>query len=159
MRLGESFVESIEFAALLHDVGLIGKDEVLGKSTLEVEDVRELERHVRVGAEIAAGLAKRDIASLILSHHEKYDGSGYPDGLAGERIPLGARIIGLAEVVDSMLHGIYPFGAPVAWPDVVRHVVSEKGKSFDPQVVEAFRRLVKQADSSVVARDSAGGGN
>lgn len=146
MRLGESSVESIEFAALLHDVGLIGKDELLEKSVLDVEDVRELDGHVRVGAEIASGLARRDIALLILSHHEKYDGSGYPNGLAGERIPLGARIIGLAEVVDSMLRGLYPFRARTGWRDIVQYVTSEKGKSLDPQVVEAFERLVERTE-------------
>jgi HD-GYP domain-containing protein (c-di-GMP phosphodiesterase class II) len=146
MRLRESLVESIEFAALLHDVGLIGKDDILEKPTFSAEHIRELQEHVRVGAEIAGSLARGDIGLLIRSHHEKYDGSGYPDGLAGNRIPLGARIIGLAETVDSMVRGIYPYDAPTSWPEVVKYVVSERGRSFDPQVVEAFEKLVGRAE-------------
>ena len=138
MKLAEATVEYIRFAALLHDVGMIGKDGLLDRPVLTHEDVEELQEHVRVGAEIARELPRKEIGNLILRHHERYDGSGYPGGLRGEAIPLGARVIALAETVDSMASGTFPFSARIKGEAILAHVVAERGRGFDPQVVDAF---------------------
>ncbi|MDQ7857557.1 MAG: HD domain-containing phosphohydrolase [Armatimonadota bacterium] len=142
MRLGEAVIESVQFAAQLHDVGMIGKDDLLDRPVLTAEEVRSLEDHVKVGAEIARELPRREIAEAILYHHERFDGTGYPGGLRGEEIPLGARIIALCEAVDSMRSGMFPFGAAMPWGAIVSLVQAEAGRAFDPGVVDAFLRAV-----------------
>lgn len=138
LKLAEATVEYIRFAALLHDVGMIGKDDLLDRPVLTHKDVEELQEHVRVGAEIARELPRREIGNLILRHHERYDGTGYPGALRGEAIPLGARVIALAEVVDSMASGTFPFATRIKRDAILAHVVAERGRGFDPQVVDAF---------------------
>ncbi len=144
MRLSETDLQSIEFAALLHDVGMIGKDDLLERPLLDSEDAAGLQDHVRVGADIAQELPRKEIASLILRHHERYDGGGYPDGLSGEGIPLGARIIALAEVVDSMASGIFPYSTPIPTDAIASEVAAEKGGAFDPEVADAFLKTVER---------------
>lgn len=144
MRVSETDLESVEFAALLHDVGMIGKDDVLDRPVLSSDDAVGLRDHVRVGAEIAQELPRKEIASIILRHHERYDGRGYPDGWSGESIPLGARIIALAEVVDSMASGIFPYSSPVPIDVIASEVAAEKGRAFDPEVADAFLRTVER---------------
>jgi len=142
MGLSETRVESIQFAALLHDVGMIGKDDLLDRPILTAEDLEGLLDHVRVGAEVARELPRKEIATLILRHHEKYDGTGYPTGLKGEAIPHGARVLALAEAVDSMSSGGFPYNAPLSPESVRAHVAAERGRAFDPGVVDAFLRTL-----------------
>jgi putative nucleotidyltransferase with HDIG domain len=144
MRLGEAAVESVQFAALLHDVGMIGKDDLLDRSALTPEDTEGLRDHVRVGAEIARELPRNEIADAILRHHERYDGTGYPGGLSGDRIPLIARIIAVAEVVDSMASGAFPYVSASTPDGIVAHVTAERGRAFDPDVVDALLRVMEQ---------------
>lgn len=149
MRLSEPTVESVQFAALLHDVGMIGKDDVLEQPVLTSEDAEGLREHVRVGAEIAMELPRKEIATLIFRHHEKYDGTGYPEGLVGEAIPQGARIIALAEAVESMASGAYPYGRPVPVRTIISNVVAESGRAFDPVVVDTFLRAVERGSVTI----------
>lgn len=152
MRLSESVVESVQFAALLHDVGMIGKDDVLERPALTAEDAEHLWDHVRVGAAIARELPRREIADAILHHHERYDGAGHPGGVGGEAIPLAARVVALAEAVDSMASGIFPYTRPLPAPAIASHVAGERGRAFDPEVADAYLRLVEQQAASVSAR-------
>jgi putative nucleotidyltransferase with HDIG domain len=151
LRLDERTVESVQFAALLHDVGMIGKDDLLERSAAASEDMEGLQDHVRIGAEIAKELPRKEIAELILRHHEKYNGTGYPEGLSGESIPLGARIIALAEAVDSMASGAYPYPAPMSTPAIMSDVDEERGRAFDPEVVDAFLRTVERGSLELVS--------
>jgi len=144
MRLSEGTVESIQFAALLHDIGMIGKDDLLERRPGTPEDAQDLRDHVRVGAEIARELPRKEISDIILHHHEHYDGTGYPLGLRGDSIPLGARVIAVAEAVDSMSRGIFPYSSPLAPDAVVARIAHEMGKSFDPDVVSAFLKLAQE---------------
>lgn len=144
MRLSEAMVESIQFASLLHDVGMIGKDDMLERSVVSAEDAEGLQDHVRVGAEIARELPRKEIANTILRHHERFDGSGYPGGLRGEAIPLGARILSVAEAVDSMVSGAFPYSSPIPASTVVSMIESEKRLAFDPDVVDAFIRTLER---------------
>jgi putative nucleotidyltransferase with HDIG domain len=142
MRLSEATVESIQFAGMLHDVGMIGKDDLLDRPVLTMEEADSLREHVNVGAEIARELPRREIATAILHHHELYDGSGYPHGLRGDAIPLEARIIALAETADSMRSGMFPFSGVTSMDSVVSYVQAERGRAFDPDVADAFVRAV-----------------
>lgn len=144
MRLSETTVESVQFAALMHDVGMIGKDELLDRPLLGAEDADGLRDHVLIGAELARELPRREIAAMILCHHERFDGKGYPRELQGEAIPLGARIIALAEAVDSMASGIFPFAGDASMNAIALSVEREKGRAFDPEVADAFGRLVEK---------------
>lgn len=144
MRLGETEVEAIQFAALLHDVGMIGKDDLMDRPVLSAEDVEGLREHVRIGAEVARELPRRDIAGLILCHHERYDGTGYPSGLSGQTIPLGARILAVAEIVDSMATGMFPYSSQSSLEEIGSHIITEKGRAFDPEVAEAFVRMLQK---------------
>lgn len=155
MRLSEPTVESVQFAALLHDVGMIGKDDLLERPVLTSEDANGLRDHVRVGAEIAMELPRKEIALLILRHHEKYDGTGYPDGLKGEEIPQGARIIALAEAVQSMASGAYPYGSPLPAKAIISNIVAESGRAFDPVVVDAFLKTVERGSVTIMPTASA----
>lgn len=154
MRLGEATIESVQFAAQLHDVGMIGNDDLLDRPVLTAEDARGLEDHVKVGAEIARELPRREIAEAILHHHERFDGTGYPDGLRGDEIPLGARIIALCEVADSLHSGMFPFGVAVSWDAILSYVRSEAGRAFDPTVVAAFLRAVEAGSVRAAGHES-----
>ncbi len=144
MRLSEAAVESVQFAALMHDVGMIGKDELLDRPVLTPEDADGLQDHVLIGAEVARELPRREIAAMILRHHERFDGAGYPGGLKGEAIPLGARIIALAEAADSMAFGIYPYSGAMPADAIALVVEKERGRAFDPEVADAFVTLVER---------------
>ena len=129
-------------AAPMHDIGKIGiPDAILTKpGRLTQEEWAVMRQHTVIGASIlgehASGLLKL-AASIALNHHEKWDGSGYPNGLAGENIPLEARIVAVADVFDA-LTSERPYKP--AWPveDALEMLRNESGKHFDPQVVEAF---------------------
>ncbi len=149
MQLSEAAVQSIQFAALLHDVGMIGKDDILDRPVLTSEDSEGLRDHVRVGAEIARELPGREIATMILRHHEHYDGTGYPGGLKGEAIPLGARVIAVAEAVDSMASGTFPYTTASSPVSIVSHVAAEKGRTFDPEIVDAFLKVVERGSVGI----------
>ncbi len=141
LHLSEDDRELLYIAAPMHDVGKIGiADAVLLKpGKLTPEEYEVMKSHAEIGAKILAGndaliKAARDIAG---SHHERWDGKGYPLGLAGENIPLLARICAVADVFDA-LTSTRPYKEP--WPVDTAHdwVLSEAGKHFDPAVVRAF---------------------
>jgi len=139
LGLADSVVEGIELGALVHDVGLIGLDEIYTSLPNEGDIVR-LRDHTRIGAEIVRELPRKDVAQIVLYHHERFDGSGYPSNLVGEQIPLGARIVALAEVFDSLTAGGLSSSSPLSPEEALRRVRGEAGKAFDPRVVEAFVR-------------------
>ncbi|HET8580079.1 MAG TPA: HD domain-containing phosphohydrolase, partial [Nitrospiraceae bacterium] len=125
--------------------------DVLERSIVNPDDAEALREHVRVGAEIARELPRKEIASMILWHHERYDGGGYPDGLSEEAIPLGARVIALAEAVESMVSGAFPHSSPVPSDTIVSNVLAEKGRAFDPGVVDAFLRVLEGGSLELAA--------
>ena len=134
--------ESIELAAPLHDIGKIGiPDQILLKSSrLDEAESQVMRRHPVIGHEILKGSASKYVrmGSLIaLGHHEKYDGSGYPNGLVGDHIALCARIVAVADVYDA-LTSARPYKQ--AWPSeqAYEYLGAQRGKHFDPQLVDAF---------------------
>jgi len=139
MRLSDPDVEAIELGGLLHDVGMIGLEEFFGSSVqVDSSTVERIKQHPMMGAGIAGELPQRDVSEIVMYHHECYDGSGYPRGLKGAQIPIGARIVAVAEAFESMLAGGLPYKERLP-PDEAMEVVRIKsGSEFDPRVVEAF---------------------
>jgi putative nucleotidyltransferase with HDIG domain len=143
MRLSDSATDSIELAALIHDVGLIGLDEV-ERDTLTQQDLTRLHDHPNLGAAMMRELPNRSVVQIVKHHHERFDGTGYPDGLKGRRIPIGARIVGLAEVFDSLRAGGMTEGQALSPIEALQRIAAEAGKAFDPRVVEVFRVVWEQ---------------
>jgi len=131
-------------AALLHDVGMIGvPDSILTKSDkLTDEELSIVRRHCRLGADIILRSPQlAAVAEIVLHHHERWDGTGYPDGLAGENIPLIARIIAAADSLDAMTSPrAYKQAVPLR--DALQELRAQAGKQFDPRVVEAAERVI-----------------
>jgi HD-GYP domain-containing protein (c-di-GMP phosphodiesterase class II)/pSer/pThr/pTyr-binding forkhead associated (FHA) protein len=134
-----------ELAGLLHDVGKIGvPDAILNKpEALTASEVVEMRRHPAHGAAILSHIQSARIARLLPGvkyHHERWDGSGYPDGLRGEEIPLIGRILAVADVLDALSSDrAYRRGRPL--DEVVRTIQEEAGRAFDPEIAAAAARL------------------
>jgi putative nucleotidyltransferase with HDIG domain len=131
-------------AAVLHDLGKVGLDDnLLRKPGLSAEEFHQIMGHSAVSAGLLEGLTLfqggRDI---VLHHHERYDGSGYPDHLAGESIPLGARIIAVADSFDAMV-SVRPYRAKsLTVTEALKILDHERGAQFDPELVVTFTKLV-----------------
>jgi len=150
---------SLEYGFLLHDVGKIGiADQVLNKpGPLTPPERILIELHPTIGAEILSSVAllQGEGLSVVRSHHERWDGGGYPQGLPGDAIPLGARIFALADALDAMTSD-RPYRKALSWEEATDQILAEDGGQFDPHVVKAFsvreRRLRRIFDElSVVA--------
>jgi len=139
---GEGLVE-LRRGALLHDLGKIGvSDAVLRKPhPLTASEWVEMRRHPEIGARILSKVDHwRPVSELVLCHHERFDGSGYPRGLLGGAIPLSARIFGVADSVDAMLSR-RPYRPPQSLTSVMDEVLRCAGRQFDPDVVAAFSAI------------------
>jgi putative nucleotidyltransferase with HDIG domain len=149
MRCPEAEVENIRAAALLHDLGKLGvSNEVLQKIGKLTSDERELiKSHPSLGVELIEPVGGKvaQILPYILYHHEQYDGSGY-HRMVGEDIPLGARIIAVADVYDALMSD-RPYRKGVSPSKACEHIVANAGKYFDPGVVEAFESILPQLES------------
>lgn len=148
-------IERLELAAVLHDVGKIGVPEsVLNKpGRLTPAEMSLMKTHPDRGADILSSIrAMRDVLPGVRHHHEWWDGTGYPDGLKGENIPLSARIILVADTFDAMTSTRpYRPGLPaVAAVDEIRRFA---GSQFDPRVAESFARLVEEGAVRILADD------
>lgn len=149
-------VERIRKASLLHDIGKLGIPEsILGKpATLSSQEYEVVKSHPHLGAEILT--ASRSLESLIpivRHHHERYDGSGYPDGLAGEDIPLEARIVALADAVESMASD-RPYRRALDEAAIRRELLGNSGSQFDPRIVHAFLEYLENRGPSVLVNSS-----
>ena len=140
-RLGmaDGDAAALKSAARLHDIGKVGiPDRILHKpDRLDPDEWQVMRCHPGWGAEVLAGMpGMADVATIVRSHHERWDGRGYPDGLAGDDIPLASRVIGVCEAFCS-LTADRPF-RPALTPDRARQVLQAgAGTHFDPKVVDA----------------------
>ena len=149
IRLPDPDVEAIELGGLLHDVGMIGLDELFDYTMpLDSPALEKIRQHVLMGAEVAGELPRRDVSEIVKHHHENYDGSGYPKGLKGAQIPVGARIVAVAEAFESMTAGGVPYPGRLPASEAIEAVRRQSGQAFDPQVVDAF--LALQAESKAI---------
>ncbi|MCS7235359.1 MAG: HD-GYP domain-containing protein [Armatimonadota bacterium] len=161
-RLGLSEVQlaDLRVAGMLHDVGKIGiSDTLLLKAgPLTPEEYETVKRHAVMGAEIlsAAGFGE-DVVRWVLHHHERWDGRGYPMGLAGEEIPLGARILAVADAYEVMTTG-RSYRAPVLPGQALEELRRQRGAQFDPQVVDAFAEALSSGEVVAEAGWSTGEG-
>jgi putative nucleotidyltransferase with HDIG domain len=133
---------SAEYGFLLHDIGKIGiPDQILRKpAQLNEAEWRLMKSHTVLGAQMLGGIAflQGPGVGIVRSHHERWTGGGYPDNLAGEEIPLGARVFAVADALDAITSN-RPYRAAQSWRAAHREILSESGKQFDPEVVDAFR--------------------
>jgi response regulator RpfG family c-di-GMP phosphodiesterase len=137
---GEERLENLVFGALLHDIGNIGiKDEILQKKgLLSPEEYQYVQQHPLIGVKIVEGIDFfKDKVPMIRNHHEHFNGSGYPDGLIGEVIPLEARVIAVPDAFDAMT-SLRPHRQAMPIEDVFLEMEKGKGKQFDPWVLEVF---------------------
>ncbi len=133
---------SVDYGFMLHDVGKIGiPDSVLQKpGSLNDEEWRLMQTHTVLGEQMLRGVTFLQGAGVevVRSHHERWDGDGYPDGLAGTEIPVAARIFAVADTLDAMTSD-RPYRAAMPWTEARREILAQSGTQFDPGVVEAFR--------------------
>ena len=140
LNLSPKEKENIMMAALLHDVGKIWiKEDILSKNgKLNPEEIAVMQKHPEIGEKIVKDAdCLKPAQSLIRHHHERFDGKGYPDGLRGEKIPMGSRIIALAETYD-FLRSDLPFRPAFSPEETVAEIKKVAGFQFDPGLVKLF---------------------
>ncbi len=153
LGIGADEVDMIRRAAPLHDIGKIGiPDSILLKpGKLTAEEFAVMRSHVKIGASLLAGSSSKLMLmaeKIALTHHEKWDGSGYAMGLKGDEIPLPGRIVAVADVYDALIHD-RPYKQ--AWPaeKAVAEIEAQSGAHFDPAVVDAFLKVVNSKEPGV----------
>lgn len=140
LHLPEEQRQLLHLAGLVHDVGKIGiPDEVLMKpDLLTTEEYETMKQHALIGASMVAALPGLEpLVPLVRSHHERWDGEGYPDGLAGEEIPFLARVLAVADAFSAMTTD-RPYRQGMSWQSALLELQRQRGKQFDPVVVDAF---------------------
>jgi putative two-component system response regulator len=143
LGLGAAACETLRRSAPLHDVGKIGiPDSILLKpGRLTEVEMQIMRRHTLIGADLLANSTSEiieDARVVALTHHERWDGGGYPHGLAGERIPIQGRLVALADALDALTHE-RPYKRAVPFEEAAERLVAEAGSAFDPNVVEALK--------------------
>lgn len=145
MNVDMNYVEDIKDACQLHDLGKIGvHDNILSKpGTLSAEEFAEIKLHSQKGAQILEPLKFLDnVINIVRHHHERWDGQGYPAGLKGEQIPLGARIMAVADSYDAMVSPRPYRRVGLSVREAIEEIKKNSGTQFDPAVVEAFLKVV-----------------
>lgn len=158
LGLAEEDLEHVRVAGRLHDIGKIGtRESVLNKQgALTPDEFEHVKQHVVIGSQILAPLSHLgDIIPAVRHHHERWDGTGYPDGLRGEAIPIGARIIGAAEVFDA-LSTSRAYQEKMSPENAVERIADLSGTVLDPQVVEALSAVVAKRHTLVFLDDGSG---
>jgi len=144
LNLKEGEIKTVTFASLLHDIGKIGTyGRLLEKSEkLTTEEFDLIKKHPVQGAEILRGIKHFDDVRLIIKHHhENMDGTGYPNGLKGGEIPLGARIVHVADAFDTMTED-RPYRPALSIDHAIGEIKRFSGRQFDPDVVDAWMRVL-----------------
>ncbi|NCB74671.1 MAG: HD-GYP domain-containing protein [Clostridia bacterium] len=158
MRYSYSQIEDISVAALLHDVGKIGIDEsILTKPTSLTPEEREIiMKHPQISVQILKEVKLRPIVfEMILHHHEKYDGTGYPSGLSGEELPIEVFVLSVADTYDAIT-STRPYSPGLSAEMAKQLILQEKGKQFHPKVVDAFIRAYDKGNMTVLVRNYEG---
>jgi response regulator RpfG family c-di-GMP phosphodiesterase len=134
--------ESAEYGFVLHDIGKIGiPDKILQKpGPLTNAERRMMETHTVLGEQMLSGVTLLQGGGLevVRSHHERWDGNGYPDGRVGGEIPMAARVFAVADALDAMTSN-RPYRAALSWETAADEILAQSGRQFDPDVVDAFR--------------------
>jgi putative nucleotidyltransferase with HDIG domain len=147
LGLEDAALRSLRRGAYLHDIGKIGvPGRILAKaSSLTAEEMRLVKGHPLLGFQMISRIDfLRDAADVVLCHHEKFDGTGYPCGLKGEQIPLAARIFAVADAFDAMTHD-RPYRRALPFAAFARELRVQSGRHFDPSIVERFLELPEES--------------
>lgn len=146
LRLPSEEVENISVAGELHDIGKIGIPDSILKKTEKIngQEYEIIKNHPKLGAESIRSIHGFEaIAEIILHHHEKYDGTGYPDRLKGDEIPLGSRVLSIVDAYDAMFHG-RAYRKPYTNEQVLGIIHQEGDKQFDPLLSKEFLDFINQ---------------
>jgi HD-GYP domain-containing protein (c-di-GMP phosphodiesterase class II) len=150
MDLSPRQVETVQYGATLHDLGKLG---IIGtilnkRGKLNEDELLVVRRHPVIGARIIENVEYlAGAVPIVRHHHEKYDGTGYPDGLSGEAIPLGARIVAIPDFYDALTSD-RPYRAAFPHEEAVRMVRERRGTSFDPEIADIFLSIQERGTSS-----------
>ncbi len=145
LDLPKEEIDRIRQASVLHDLGKIGISEkiLLKRLKLSKGEFNELKKHPQIGADIIRPIQSlHDIIPLILYHHEHWDGKGYPNSLKGEEIPIGARIVAIADVYQA-LTSKRPYRKAYPKKEAIKIIKNNSGSQFDPRIVQAFLKILK----------------
>ncbi len=149
MKFEKQEVNQMRIAGLVHDIGKIGMDEkILNKpGRLDNNEMKEIKRHPESGWRILSSSTEfANIAKLVLQHHERWDGNGYPNKLIGEKIQIEARIIAVADAYDAMTSE-RSYRAAMNQEEAIKELTRCSGTQFDPKIVEIFVNEVLTADN------------
>ncbi|HZJ33624.1 MAG TPA: HD domain-containing phosphohydrolase [Vicinamibacterales bacterium] len=158
LHMSDVDIEAVRTAALLHDIGKLGVPEhILAKpGPLTPDEFEKVRMHPQIGADILSAVPfPYPVAPLVLAHHERWDGRGYPDGLKGEDIPLGARVLCLVDYFDALTSD-RPYHKPLPMDAAAELIKQESGKALDPAAVEAFLQILPEVRGQVEANLQAG---
>jgi HD-GYP domain-containing protein (c-di-GMP phosphodiesterase class II) len=146
LSLSKAEIRSLEFAALLHDAGKMDLPQKLLKKRkpLTAKEFELIVKHPQKGTELIKDLESlKPVMPIILYHHERYDGKGYPSGLKKDQIPLGSRILSVIDSFDAMYFG-RPYRKGIPIETVKEELRKQKGKQFDPKVVDVFLKILRR---------------
>ena len=149
MDLTKAQKAEIELAALLHDIGMIGvKEEILHKiETLTEEERSEIQKHISYSVKILEDIKQLDrVTDIIKYHHEFYNGCGYPYQIKGEEIPVGSRVIAIADAYDSLV-SFRPYREGLTPSDAIKKIEEQRGIQFDPNILDIFESVVDEANA------------
>ena len=150
-------LETIDTAALLHDIGKLGiPDQLLHKpGPLTADEYVQVQQHAIIGADILSAVPfPGPLALIVRHHHENWDGSGYPDGLRGDAIPLGARVLAIVDCYDAITSD-RPYHRSQSHDRAIAIIVERRGTMYEPEIVDAFTRVVG-AQRHALDRERAG---
>lgn len=165
LRLGaeagllETELKDLEFAGILHDIGKLGiHDGIINKpGRLTEEELAKMRRHPEIGGEILSGVEFLEVSRRILmQHHERFDGGGYPRGLAGEEIHLSARILAIADAFDAMTSQRPYRASPMSVPQALEELRKGRGAQFDPTLVDRFVDIMDREGQRLLPQQGAG---
>ncbi|PYR17629.1 MAG: hypothetical protein DMF94_23100 [Acidobacteria bacterium] len=158
LGVGRECLRDVEMAALLHDIGKMGIPDSVLKSPARLTDQQWalMKKHPEYGWAIVRLFPEFERASLfVLHHHEHIDGAGYPAGLAGTEIPIGARIVAVIDAFDAMTSN-RPYRQGLPFEEAIRRLVLARGTQFDPSVVDCFIRIASEEQAGVFAATGTG---
>jgi len=158
LGVGRECLRDVEMAALLHDIGKMGIPDSVLKSPARLTDEQWalMKKHPEYGWAIVRLFPEFERASLfVLHHHEHIDGAGYPAGLAGTEIPIGARIVAVIDAFDAMTSN-RPYRQGLPFEEAIRRLVLARGTQFDPSVVDCFIRIASEEQAGVFAATGTG---
>jgi HD-GYP domain-containing protein (c-di-GMP phosphodiesterase class II) len=146
LNLSQKNLGELELFCLLHDIGkVVIDDRILKKDTaLTNEEWKQMKRHPEVGYKIASSSPElASVANFILSHHERWDGSGYPRRLMGEEIPMLSRILAVVDAYDAMVNDRF-YRKALSKEEAMQEIINNAGTQFDPQIVDIFKEIMKE---------------